>query len=211
MLNTSHQQKDYPDEYNKNYVHEFIHKFEYVRQVGLTNQSAECMAIFLSSFTRPVWNPVDCNVAFQHNYFICERKRTIHPYQHPYTHSQMACPVLHTYVHESCWKMSAVKKRWNFYINTMESSIRSVKWMSKLFGYLSAWSLGQATRVQVMVRIKNSHNMRCLETNDFDNQRYKDWFLGSNCSTTYSLVQRTTLIYSNPCEGTYSTNCVKTS
>ena len=174
LLNTSHQQKNYLYEYNKHYVDEFTRKFEYMRQVGSTNQSVECMAIFLSSFTRPVWTPVDCDVAFQHNYFICERKRTLNVSERSYTHSQMACPIPYTYVQESCWKVSAVNRSVNSHVNTTWSRTRSATWLSKLFGYLSAWSLGQATRVQVMVRIKNSHNMSCLKTNNFDIQPYKD-------------------------------------
>ena len=205
LLNTSHQQKDYLGKYNRHYIDEFMLNFEYMLQVGPTNQSAECMAIFLSFFTRPVWTPVECNVAFQHNYFICERKPTITLYQPSYTHSQMACPVLYTYVHESCWKVYTVRRRVNSYVNTAGSSTRSVTWLSKLFGYLSAWSLGQTTRVQVMVRIKNSHNMSCLKTNGFDIQHFKDWFVLSKCNATYLLAQRKTLIYSNTCEGTYST------
>ena len=205
LLNTSHQQRPYFYKSNIDYVNEFIHKFDYMRQVGLTNQSAECMAIFLSSFTRPVWTPVDCNVAFQHNYFICERNRSINVHQHSYTHSQMACLAPYTYVHESCWKMSVVSRRGNSYVNTTKSSMKTVMGLSKLFGYLSAWSLGQATRVQVMVRFKDSHNKTCLRTNDFNHQRYKDWYEVSNCDTTYSLVERKTLIYSNTCKGTHLT------
>ena len=205
LLNTSHQQKPYLYDNNKDYVDEFINKFEYMLQVGLTNQSAECMAIFLSSFTRPVWTPVDCNVAFQHNYFICERKRTINLYQPSYTRNQMACQGPYTYVHESCWKVFTVRRRVNSYVNTAGLSTRSDTWLPKLFGYLSAWSLGHATRVQVMVRIKNSHNMSCLKTNGFNSQYYKDWFVPSKCNTTYLLAQRKTLIYSNTCEGTYPT------
>ena len=64
LLETSHQEKEYPKEYNKHYVDEFVRKFTYMRQVGSNNQSAACMAIFLSSFTRPVWTPVGCNVDF---------------------------------------------------------------------------------------------------------------------------------------------------
>ena len=120
LLNTSHQQNPYFYESNRDYVNEFIHKFDYMRQVGLTNQSAKCMAIFLSFFTRPIWTPVNCDAAFQHKYFICERKRSINVYQHSYTHSQTACLAPYTYAHESCWKMSAVSRRGNFYVKVIE-------------------------------------------------------------------------------------------
>ena len=180
-----------------------------MRQVGSTNQSAACMAIFLSSFTRPVWTPVGCTVTFQHNYFICERKRFSKLSKHSYQHNRVACPIPYTYVHESCWNVPAVSWRENSPANTLWSSMRllalSSTSLSMLFGYLSAWSLGQATRANIRVRIKNSHNMSCLETKGFDIQHYKDWFVVSNCNTTYWLVQRTTLIYSDTCEGTYST------
>ena len=208
LLNTSHQQKGFSGILNKHYVDEFVSKFAYVRQVGSTNQSAACMAIFLSSFTRPVWTPVGCNIDFQHNYFICERKHIAKLSKHSYTHSPMACPTAYSYLLESCWNVSAVIRRGHPHVNT-----RSLAWLStwsstslsKLFGYLSAWSLGQATRTNIKVRIKNRQNMSCLKTNDFDIQHYKDWFVVSNCNTTYSLVQRTTLIYSDTCEGTYRT------
>ena len=205
LLNTSHQQKGFPGITNKHYVDEFVRKFAYMRQVGSTNQSAACMAIFFSSFTRPVWTPVGCNITFQHNYFIFERKRSIKLSKHSYKHSPMACPLPYTYVHESCWNVPAVSRRENLSASTIWSSTRSLAWssslLSTLFGYLSAWSLGQATRTNIRVRIKNSQNMSCLKTMDFDNQHYKDWFVVSDCNTTYSLVQRTTLIYSDKCEG----------
>ena len=204
LLETSHQEKEYPKEYNKHYIDEFVRKFTYMRQVGTTNQSAACMAIFLSSFTRPVWTTVGCNVAFQHNYFICERKNVAKLSKHSYTHSPMACPTAYSYLLESCWNVSAVIRRGHPHVNT-RSLAWSSTWLTKLFGYLSAWSLGQATRTNIRVRIKNSHNMSCLKTNDFDIQHHRDWFVVSNCNTTYSLVQRTTLIYSFTCEGTYST------
>ena len=117
----------------------------------------------------------------------------------------MACPGPYTYVHESCWRVFTVRRRVNSYVNTTWSSTMSVTWLSKLLGYLSAWSLGHATRVQVMVQMKNSHNMSCLKTNGFDIQHYKDWFAVYNRNTTYLLAQRKTLIYSKTCEDTYST------
>ena len=180
-----------------------------MRQVGSTNQSAACMAIFLSSFTRPVWTPVGCNITFQHNYFVWERKRSRKLSKHSYKHSPIACPLPYTYVYGSCWSVPAVSRRANSPANTLWPSTRSLAlsstWLTKLFGYLSAWSLGQATRTNIRVRIKNSQNMSCLKTNGFDIQHYKDWFVVSNCNTTFSLVQRTTLIYSDECEGTYRT------
>ena len=36
LLETSHQEKEYPKEYNKHYVDEFVRKFTYMRQVGST-------------------------------------------------------------------------------------------------------------------------------------------------------------------------------
>ena len=201
LLETSHQEKDFHDEYNKHYVDEFVHKFAYMRQMGSTNQSAACMAIFLSSFTRPVWTPVGCNIDFQHNYFICERKGSKKLSKHSYTHSAVACPIPYTYVHESCWNILPVTRKRNSYVNTRLWTLSST-WLTKLFGYLSAWSFRQVARVNIRVRIKNSQNMSCLKTNGFDIQHYKDWFVVPNCNTTYTLVQRTILIYSATCEGT---------
>ena len=209
LLNTSHQQKDFPDEYNEHYLNEFLHKFEYMLEVGSTNQSAACMAIFLSSFTRPVWTPVGCNNTFQHNYFICERKHSTKLSKHSYKHNRVACPIPYTYVHGSCWNVPSVISGEDSPASTIWSSTWSLALsstsLSKLFAYLSAWSIGQATRTNIRVRIKHSHNMSCLKTNAFDIQHFKDWFVVSNCNTTYSLVQRTTLIYSDACEGTYLT------
>ena len=115
-----------------------------------TNQSAACMAIFSSSFTRPVWTPVGCNITFQHNYFICERKHSAKLSKHSYTHSPIACPLPYTYVHESCWNVPAVSRRGNSPVNTRLLALSSTS-MSNLFGYLSAWSLGQATRTNIKV------------------------------------------------------------
>ena len=191
LLETSHQQKTFPVEYNKHYVDEFVRKFAYRRQVGSTNRSAACMAIFLSSFTRPVWTPVGCNITFQHNYFICERKLTAKLTKHSYTHSPIACPIPYIYVHESCWNVPGISRKANSPVNTMWSSTRSLAWsstsLSKLFGCLSAWSFGQATRANVKVLVKNRHNISCLRTNDFDIQHYKDWFVAStrNCNLLY--------------------------
>ena len=115
---------------------------------------------------------------------------------HVYTHSATACASHYTYVHGLCWYVSAERRRTRWHVQV------GTKWLSDLFSYLSAWSLGQSTRVAVTLTFKNqNYNMSCVGTDDFDFIPYKIWSVVSTCKSRYSLVQRAILTYSNVCEG----------
>ena len=165
-----------------------------MRQISSSNHSSSCTAIFLSYFTRSVWTPVGCNMPLQRNHFICEMKAATKASRHSYIHSATTCPSNSTYVHESCWYVSTERR------STVHMDVTS---LSKVFGYISAWSLGQSNRTTLELSSKNN-DIGCLKTNGFEIQQLKNWLVVSKCNASYSLVRRNPLYYRDRCEGTYS-------
>ena len=183
--------------YNINlyYIQEFKFKFKYLNSISAFNQSrlGRCGAVFLSYLTMPIWVAIGCNDSLPHNYFLCEINGNSSHHQHML--NLVVCPSGYTYVNAYCWL-----------ITTKQPSYRGIATdpsIPMLAGFLTSWSLGQASRSAIFLYSTNAL-LTCLSSNDFPNQRLKEWVKSVGCHSLHVLNHRAPLRYHSICQGRLS-------
>ena len=180
---------------NLYYIQDFKFKFSYLNNISALNHSRDdlCGAVFLSYHTVPIWVAIGCNDSLPHNYFLCEINGNSSHHQHEL--NLMVCPNGYTYVNAYCWL-----------ITTIQPSSRGIATdppISLLAGFLTSWSLGHASRSAISL-YSTKAQLACLSSNDFPNQRLKEWVKSVGCNSLHVLNQRAPLRYHSICHGRLS-------
>ena len=154
------------------YIQDFKFKFSYLSIIYALNHSRDdlCGAVFFSYLTMPIWVAIGCNDSLPHNYFLCEINANSSHHQHML--NLMVCPSGYTYVNAYCWL-----------ITTIQPSSRGIATdppISLLAGFLTFWSLGHASRSAICL-YSTKAQLTCLSSNDFPNQRIKEWVKSVGC------------------------------
>ena len=170
--------------YESNYMKDFIHKTEYMQKsmsVNTSHDESACTAVYLSFFVSPFWIPVRCNDTFKRSYFLCEMHNKVRSSYDNVTDlpTRMACQHDHTYINGSCWTIAT---------NTKPMLSHSFH-LALLHPFLASWSLGNANRSLVALQA-TTRSTRCLKTTDFTYQRFKDWEIVDCRNPIYTLIQR---------------------
>ena len=186
--------KKYTLTYNINlhYIQEFKFKFSYLNSISAFNQSrlGRCGAVFLSYLTMPIWVAIGCNHSLPHNYFLCEINGNSSHHQHEL--NIMVCPNGYAYVNTYCWL-----------ITTKQPSFQGIATdppISLLAGFLTSWSLGHASCSTISL-YSTKAQLTCLSSNDFPNQRLKEWVKSVGCNNLHALNHRAPLWYHSICQG----------
>ena len=180
---------------NLYYIQDFKSKFSYLNIISGFNHSRDgrCGAVFLSYLTRPTWVAIGCNDPLPHNYFLCEiNGNSSHP-QHML--NLVVCPIGYTYVNTYCWLITT--KQPPFRSITTDPSI------PMLAGCLTSWSLGHASRSKISLYVTDAF-LTCLSSNDFPNQRFKEWVKSSGCTSSHMLKEHAPFKYHSICQGKLS-------
>ena len=177
---------------NLYYIKDFKFKFSYLNSISAFNQSrlGRCGAVFLSYLTMPIWVAIGCNHSLPHNYFLCEINGNSSHHQHML--NLMVCPSGYTYVNAHCWL-----------ITTKQPSFRGIATdppISLLAGFLTSWSLGHDSRFAIFL-YSTKAQLTCLSSNDFPNQRLKEWVKSLGCKSINALMRRAPLTYHSICQG----------
>ena len=168
------------------YIQDFKSKLSYLNTISAFNHSRDgrCGAVFLSYLTRPTWVAIGCNDLLPHNYFLCEiNGNSSHPQD---VLNLIVCPIGYTYVNAYCWL-----------ITTIQPSSRGIATDSSvpmLAGFLTSWSLGHASRSMISL-YSTKAQLTCLSSNDFPNQRLKEWVKSVGCTSSHVLKEHAPLRY----------------
>ena len=182
------------------YMPNFREKFSYVKDLiesdptNLTHN--ECMAVFLTHFTTPVWIPINCEFIFNNSNFLCEQKFTSYDNITTvgiYRRNQISCLKHHTYMGSYC-----------YYVKLYASPIQIYKLaFDKLSQMLSHWSLGHQFRNKLRIHDNKTH-VTYLTAYAFVRQRVRTWFMNTSLispdqSIPYTLMRRDTLQFTHTC------------
>ena len=173
------------------YTQDFKFKFSYLSSIYALNHSRDdlCGAVFFSYLTMPIWVAIGCNDSLPHNYFLCEINGNSSHHQHML--NLMVCPNGYTYVNAHCWL-----------ITTKQLSFRGIATdppIPLLAVFLTSWSLGHGSRSAIFL-YSTKALLTCLSSNDFPNQRLKEWVKSVECSSSHVLKERAPLWYHSICQ-----------
>ena len=141
----------------------------------LTNYSTSCSAIFYTLFTDPTWTPIPCDKQFNLTFFLCESSLSQTTTSLTILAHNQYCSAGYTLVSDICMKFTEFLSDGNIPL-TIDSH-------KLLHNTLSAWSLGDNTRLSVMFPDYST----CLLTNSLSEVRVKEWF-ASDCSRDVAFV-----------------------
>ena len=177
---------------NLYHIQDFKFKFSYLNNISAFNLSRDgrCGAVFLSYLTMPIWVAIGCNDPLPHNYFLCEINGNSSHHQHGL--NLLVCPNGYTYINAYCWLITT--KQPSFRGIVTDPSFRL------LADFLTSWSLGDASRSTISL-YSTKAQLTCLSSNDFPNQRLKEWVKSVGCNSLHVLKERAPLRYHSICQG----------
>ena len=178
-------------EHNPHYIRDFKFKLSYLNNISASNQPGDdlCGAVFLSYLTMPTWVTIGCNDLLPHNYFLCEVNENSSHLQHML--NLTVCTRGYTYINAYCWLITTKQ---TFRDITDDSPI------SLLASFLTSWSLGHTSRSVIFIHPTDALST-CLSSNDFLDQRLKEWVKLMRCNSSHMLKQRAPFTYNSICQG----------
>ena len=180
--------------HNPIYIQDFKFKFSYLKNISASNHSREnlCGAVFLSYLTMPTWVAIGCNDLLSHNYFLCEINEISSHLKHIL--NLTVCTTGYTYINAYCWLITTkIPSR----DTTADPPI------SLLSSFLTSWSLGHASRSVISLHPTDTQ-LTCLSSNDFLDQRLKEWVKSVGCNSSHVLTQRAPFTYHSICQSRLS-------
>ena len=140
-----------------------------------TEDLYECGAIFFTLFTAPTWVWIGCDEVFEENHHLCERKVVkTRRSKYTYIRNESWCQHGYVYAGERCWtnvnKISKGDEQFNF----------STPLNIQLESYLSAWSLGHTSRMDIIIG-RSGVFWSCLSSVAFTYQRTRQWVINNRC------------------------------
>ena len=182
MLLTSKYKKYFNKKTEENEKHaktmRHVHdKIQYVHSIrnNRTEDMYECGALFFTLFTAPTWVWIGCDQEFEENHYLCERKiiRTNRS-KYTYIRNKSWCQHRYSYAADMCWTNVNELRRGHRQISL------SIPLNIQLESYLSSWSLGHATRTDIVVGTMRGV-WACLSSIAFAYQRTRQWVLNKQC------------------------------
>ena len=161
-----------------------------------------CGAVFHTLFTEPMWILMDCNKIYESLHFMCEHKIPQPAnFSHVYKRETYWCKSKWIYANHSCWSIGEIMN----HLVIDEFSLSNLE----LLSYLTAWSLGHASRHMLIVHSR-FQSMKCLTTNAFLHQRLRRWTLRDYCMTAshkYALLARKLITSNQDCNNDMHYTC----